>query len=682
MGVSTEYNDDSISALKGAERIRKRPAVFLGSNGVSGCRHTVIEMVGNASDEQTAGYGTKLEIAKYEDGAVSVRDFGRGVPLGWNEKENNWNYYLIYEELYAGGKYDSFQEILRDFEERNAWSEFRLEDFPYIITVGLNGLGAAATQCTSDYFTVISYRDGKATRMDYKDGAHILDELIVEDTTEPNGTFVKWKPSDKVFSDTSLSSSWLTSLCNSLSYVSGFDVTFNNKGKITEFPHRTAYDVMVEKSKNAVAGSYFTHVYDKVGDICICQCDTVMGGHEGSSEFFNNKVKVSGGAHAIGVEIALSDFFKGIAKENGLKILPRDYSGKLSFIIQTLCNKVSNRGQTKDSVEDSHVINCVYQCITQILKKEMNKGTDWLMEEIEEVIQTAKNRITVEEMAKNVKEITRSIKKTVASSKFIPCKYYGKGDPSNIEYWIVEGDSAGDKFAHARDYLYQCVQKIRGKSLNLWKASLDQLLKNREVRDIIAALGCGVELGIDEFESFDISNLRVGKIILGADADIDGKHIIILLFLLIYRLFPQLLYTGRVYIAIPPLYVITKNDNTDVYCFDQDELEVKKAEIGAHNIRGVVRFKGLGEMEEEQLWDTIANPATRRLQQIKISPDDTEVYEVLEVLFGKSTDARKRAVLGSMIDGDLDDINENMESIANYLSSMELNQVEVEEVVA
>ena len=202
--MSNNYDDNSIGQLKGAERIRFRPEALLGSKGIDGARHTIYEIVGNASDEQMSGYGTSLDIALYEDGSISVRDYGRGVPLGWNEKEQAWNYYLIYEELYAGGKYGDSQEVLRDIEARNDWANFNIMDYSYLITVGLNGLGAAATQCTSEYCTVSSFRDGVKRTMKYRDGVHILEELLVEDTDESNGTFVHWKPDARVFTDVNI----------------------------------------------------------------------------------------------------------------------------------------------------------------------------------------------------------------------------------------------------------------------------------------------------------------------------------------------------------------------------------------------------------------------------------------------------------------------------------------------
>lgn len=683
MSTKTEYGNDSISALKGAERVRKRPEVYLGSNTYKGARHTVTEITGNVTDERLAGFGDEVIIQKYEDGAISVRDFGRGVPLGWNEKEQNWNYFLIYEELYAGGKYDDNQEFLHRIDEQNAWDTFVMGQHPYLITVGLNGLGAASSQYTSKYFIVESYRDGECSSMRYENGIHVWDELHVEPSDEPTGTYIKWKPDDRVFTSTEISSKWLISLCMTLSYIAGFKVTFIDCGKETVFPAKTMRDIMLESVGVCVEASRFEHSIDESGDICICQCNAVMGKGGKTSEFYNNKVHVNGGAHSSGVEVAVGEFFRERAKEEGLRITTQDYSGKLSFVVETLANKISNHGQTKDFVNDDYILHCIYNCISGMLKKEYAKQNEWLMEAVEEALQNARNRIAVEALAKNVKDIEKSIKKAKASPKFIPSRDYGvRGvDPESQEYYIVEGDSAGNNAAKARSFVFQCIQKIRGKSLNLWKASIDKLINNQEIKDIIAALGCGIDLGIDGYESFDMDKLKVGKIIIGADADIDGAHINTLIFLIFYRLFPQLLYEGKLYIAHPPLYVVNMRDGSYVYCFDEKELEETKEEYGS-NVKSVIRFKGLGQMEPDQLWETMFDPASRRLTQVKISPEDTEVHEVLEVLFGKSTTERKRAILGSLMDEDFDDVQSNIEDLINYVDSLGLNKVEVEEIVA
>lgn len=676
--MTSNYDDNSIGQLKGAERIRFRPAAVLGSNGIDGARHTIYEIVGNASDEQMSGFGDKLEIGYYEDGSISVRDFGRGVPLGWNEKEQNWNYFLIYEEMYAGGKYGDSQEVLKKISD---WNKFDIKDYPYLITVGLNGLGAAATQCTSEYCTVTSYKDGVKRTMKYEKGAHVLEDLLEEATDEPDGTFVHWKPDAEVFTDVNIGAKWVEKLCKSLSYTSDFTVTFNNCGKVKVFERKTMLEHLHEEVDDAVFNTKFTHEVDGAGDVCICFADVAIGNGGAGNEFFHNKVEIQGGVHAEAVNSAEYTFFSDRGSERGIRIKSTDYSGKLSTIVSSLSNKVSYRGQTKDSLDDDYVFRCIEATIREKLELEWSKGTDWVVDVVNEVIQEAENRITVAELSKNVREIEKSVRTAKASEKFKSCDAYDEKDYENVEYWIFEGDSAGNSAKTARDPKFQCTMPVRGKSLNVFKASLEKIVANNEIKDIIAVLGCGVDMGIEGIPTFDINKLKVGKIIFGADADIDGRHIDMLLFLIFYKLFPELLYEGRVYIANSPLYSIEKYDSTFVYCMDEDDLAKKQEEIGSGAIKEITRFKGLGEMNPQDLWNTTMNPATRNLTQIKIDKNDVEVYDVLEMFFGKSTDRRKRAILGSMMGTDFDNTINSIDELLNAIESSDIEtDLEIENV--
>lgn len=671
---NNNYNDDSIRALKGADRLRKRPEALLGSNGLDGAKHTVTEIIGNATDEKLAGFGDKMEVSLYEDHSISVRDYGRGVPLGWNESEGAWNYFLIYEELYAGGKYDDNQEILKKIDAENAWGSFKMEDHPYLVTIGLNGLGAAASQYTSEFFEVISYKKGIASRMLYEKGVHVLDELEVTETTEPDGTYIHWKPDIEVFKEVNIPAKWLERVCHHLAYVSGFNVVFNNRGTVTEYKSKTLVEEMESSVENCFSCSNFVHTNEYVdfipigtskpeGDICICQADVVIGSSGRGVEYFHNRVEVRGGVHSSSLSTALSDFFGDISSEIGLRIKETDYAGKFSAIVSTLSNKMSVRGQTKDSLDDAYIYHCLHDCIYRALKLEYQKGTEWLLELIEEVKVNAQNRIAIAEMSKNLREIEKSTKRHKVSDKFKSCESYDEGRVAETEWFIVEGDSAGGRVKTARSSKYQCLLAIRGKSLNVYKAPIAKLIENREIKDMIATLGCGVDLGIDGYDSFDINRLKVGKIIFLADADIDGKHILMLLFLIFYRLFPELLYQGKVYICDTPLYVINTKSGEAIYCMNNDELAEKREAIGESNIRTIDRFKGLGETDADTLWETTLNPEKRTLRQIKIDPNDMSLCDVLEVLFGTSTERRKRAILGSM----MDNFDETVDSIDDLI---------------
>lgn len=681
--MKNEYGNESIVLLEGAIRVRKNPQNFLGSRELDGAKHTLYEIIGNATDEALSGFGNALDVVFGKDGSISIRDYGRGVPLGYNSNYGKWNYFLIYEELFAGSKYDDNQEILKKIDSENKWSSFNFKDFPYLISIGMNGVGGACTQFTSEWFEVYSYHNGKVSHMSYRKGAHVLDELEVSDTSEPNGTLVAWKPDAEVFDDVNIPASWVENLCKTVSVTTGMTVNFRDesRGKSFEFKGTTITEEMKSLCDGVCAyNKLFYHTRDKRDDVCICEVEVAVGNQGGSPKYFNNMIEIHGGSHSLGLSGALYKFFLEIGAANAVKIREVDYSGKFSFIVKTLANKMSLRGQTKDSLDDQYIQYAIETCIYEMLMREFSKGTKWLLDLIDDVLYACNLRIAQENLIKEHRELDKTIKRHKVSNKFSPSDSYVKGISKGTEYIIVEGDSAGGRAKTARSYAYQCIMPVRGKSLNVYKASIEKLVANQEIKDIIVSLGCGIDLGIDGYESFDIDRLKVSAIYFLPDADIDGKHIAMLLFLIFYKLFPELLYRGYVYVIDTPLYTVNLRNGDPIFCMSQEEMEQAKVDAGA-NFMSVDRFKGLGETDAETLWSTTLNPETRHVRQLKINRNDMEMVDALELLFGKSTDRRKSILLGSLIHN-FDEVIDGTTSIDDFLKELNLNEgyLEYEEV--
>lgn len=671
------YDIDSLKKLKGAEPIRKRPASMLGSGGLDGAKHTFWEIVGNTLDEISSGYGDQIEVKYYpEDGSISVRDFGRGVPLTWSEKEQDWGWSMVYNTLYAGGKMDDPKTVLIGFDD---WNNFKFSDYSYLASIGLNGVGAACSQFTSEYFDVVSYRDGKEYSMHFEKGYPAWEELHVSEQSQPNGTFVKWKPDSEVFTDVNITFAWLKTVCEDMSYVSGVDVILSDGKKEILYPASNIKKRLEERTGSYVAESSFLHHEDltdsdnNVVGVLVCEANVVMSEKGAGVRFFNNQVKVVGGVHEDYSRHAIVEFYKAKGKEAGVKLLDGDILGQYSMIITTLANEKSYRGQTKDSIDNEYIGEAIFYAIDRLLNNSWLKEEAWCTKILDRAITAATIREAAKAAEAQIKEANKKINKPTMPSKFVSCEAMLEGRYSEVELFIVEGDSAKGSTLAARDSRFQSILPIRGKSLNTAKASVERTLNNKEAVEIMNVIGAGMTVEEEGYSLFNMNNLKVGKVIIMTDADEDGKHIQTLQVTFIYKYMRPLLDAGLVYLANPPKY-----HSNGVYYYTEDEFQKAREEgkVG----KNFDRYKGLGQMNAQVLWDTTMNPETRKLTQVKIEEGDFEFESAIEVMSGADVSVRKQFVLDALMDG-YENYEDSVEILNGILKEMEFeDELEIEEV--
>ena len=708
--MSNNYDDSSISGLIGEDRIRKRPASMLGSSGIDGARHGFTEIYGNALDEISTGFGDRLEVHLYEDGSVSLRDFGRGVPMGWNDNESvrNWNWHAIYNDLYLGGKYDDNQAKLA----RQDWTRFNPKDYNYLYSVGLNGLGAASTQYTSEFFTVKSYRDGQVKIREFKKGRPLVDgkpvnmftmtkeEImaipeVVEETTEPNGTFIHWKPDIEVFDNVDIGSEWLFGVCCDIAGIAGVTLHYVDDiaGKDITIEAGDIYDVV--KSR---AGKYLitndndepiifkaenlTHGNIKVNNepfIYVCQCEVALSlvSDEVEPICFHNSVKMLSGMQYEAVTDAISIFFRERLKNFGIKLDRRDTEGVFGIVVSSYSNYASFRNQTKDAVDDLFIYTTIKDAILDKLNTEFGKGNKYITDMVQKVIQKAQDRQALANYVK-VLEQNKKIQREKAPEKFVSCDAYEKKRYEEAELWITEGDSAKGSVKSARNKDFQAIYPIRGKGLNVLKSSLDRILKNKEIREIFSLIGTGMDVSIKGQErTFDISKLKFGKIIFATDADEDGYQIRVLLFLIFYKLAPELLRNGHIYIAETPRFRINFTDGTHVYAKDDAERDaIMESKSGC--IKSIARYKGLGEVNADILRETTVHPATRNLIQLSCDLDSEIERDLIDALFGNDKYKQRKSIISTVLDcADSDLLNDDAFILESDEEDEEIEETEL-----
>ena len=636
------YGNDSITSLKGADRVRKRPAVIFGSDGIEGCCHSVFEILSNSIDEAREGYGKEIIVTRFADGSIQVEDHGRGIPVDYNKNEERYNWELVFCELYAGGKYNN-----NDGEN-------------YEFSLGLNGLGLCSTQYSSEYMDVNIRRDGEKFTLHFEKGENVGGLKKEKYDKKDTGTIIKWKPDLEVFTDINVSADYFLDVLKRQSIVNaGVNFVFKNqvngKFETTEFKYEngiTDYvnEVLGEQGLSATQ-SWFSE--QKVRDRkdkpeYKCKMNIAVGFSNRVSlhEYYHNSSWLEyGGAPEKAVKNSFVYQIDKWLKENNKytknekKITFEDVEDCLVIVISSFSSMTSYENQTKKAITNKGI----QDAMTEFLRHELE------IYFIENPLDAEKicNQVLINKRSREDAEKTRvRIKKNLTSNmdmtnrvaKFVDCR---SKDVSERELFIVEGDSALGACKQARNPDFQAIMPIRGKILNCLKADLNKIFKSDIITDLLKVLGCGVEVkskANKDLATFDMNLLRWKKIIFCTDADVDGFQIRTLLLTMVYRLTPSLIEAGKVYIAESPLYEITTKKQV-YFAYTEAEKEKYINEIGNEKFT-VQRSKGLGENEPEMMNLTTMNPATRRL--IKVVPDDArKTAEMFDVLLGDNLQGRK-----------------------------------------
>ena len=644
------YGDQSITSLRGEDRVRKRPAVIFGSDGLDGCEHSFFEILSNSVDEAKEGHGSVIKVTYFQDHSIEVDDHGRGVPMGWNEREKRWNWELIYCELYAGGNYDN-----------------NSEGSAYEYSLGLNGLGACATQYASEYMTVDSY-DGTFKRtMTFKKGKPAQKKLKEEELLpkqKRTGTVVRWRPDLEVFTDIAIPEEFLIDTLHRQAVVNAgirFDLFLEQPGgKFTEqsFLYQDGIsDYLVEKAGTAtITQPMLWHLetqgrdredkplYKVKADIAFCISNTAH-----FAEFYHNSSYLEHqGVHDEAVksafEYAVDKQLKNLGKYNKSekKIQFQDVSDCLALVINSVSTQTSYENQTKKAITNKFIKTALDTFIRKQLEIYFIEHATEAELFLNQVLINKRSRESADAARIQIKtKLTGTIDISNRVEKFVGCR---SKDPDLRELYIVEGDSALTSVKLARNAEFQAVIPVRGKTLNCMKADYDQIFNSKIITDLLRVIGCGVELNgkvkakKGDLSAFDLNQLRWSKIILCTDADEDGFQIRTLLLTLFYRLLPTLLAEQRVFIAESPLFEITTKDRT-YFAYDEFEKVDILRELGKTKYT-IQRSKGLGENTADMMSRTTMNPATRRL--VAITPAEAEATaRMFDTLLGDDLPARK-----------------------------------------
>ncbi len=636
------YGNESITTLKGAERVRKRPSVIFGSDGLDGCQHSVFEILSNSIDEAREGHGKKITVTRYANGAIEVEDHGRGIPVDFNEKEQRYNWELVFCEMYAGGKYGNN------------------EGESYEFSLGMNGLGLCSTQYSSEYMDVDIRRDGMRYTLHFEKGENVGGLKKEPYSKKDTGTKITWKPDLEVFTDVNIPPEYFLDVMKRQAIVNaGVEFVFRNQ-------NGRSFDTTVFQYMNGVSD----HVAELVGEDGLigvqhwttevktrdrddkpeykCKMDIAVAfsNKVSATEYYHNSSWLEhGGAPDKAVRNAftyqIDSYLKSINKYNKTdkKITFDDIADCLVCVISSFSNIASYANQTKKAVTNKGIQDAMTAFLRQSLEVYFIENPLEADKIAEQVLINKRSRENAEKTRLNIKKnLSRNLDITNRVEKFMDCR---SKDISERELFIVEGDSAKGACVLARNADFQAIMPIRGKILNCLKVDYDRIFKSDIITDLLRVLGCGVEVkskANKNLSLFDLDALRWSKVIICTDADVDGFHIRTMLLTMLYRLTPTLIREGKVFIAESPLYEITTK-NQVYFAYDEAEKEQFIKEIGDEKYT-IQRSKGLGENEPDMMNFTTMNPKTRRL--IKIMPDDAEqTAAIFDILIGNNLQARK-----------------------------------------
>ncbi len=637
------YGNDSISSLKGADRVRKRPAVIFGSDGLEGCQHAVFEILSNAIDEAREGHGSLITVTRYEDKSIEVEDFGRGCPVDWNEKEQKFNWELVFCELYAGGKYNN-----------NAGDN-------YEYSLGLNGLGSCATQYASAWFDAVVHRDGYEYSLHFEKGENVGGLKKEPYSGKKTGSKFRWLPDLDVFTDIDIPVDYYLDVLKRQAVVNA-GVTFRFRNQVggrfetTDFLYENGIEDYVKElaGDNPLTQPVFWQTERRGRDradkdeykvklsVSFCFSNTVQV----IEHYHNSSWLEHGGSPEKAVKSAFVGGIDAYLKAQGKyqksesKITWADVEDCLVLVSNNFSTQTSYENQTKKAITNKFV----QEAMTEFLRAQLEV---YFIENpfdggkiAEQVLINKRSRENAERTRLNIKKkLSGNVDISNRVQKFVDCR---TKDTTRRELYIVEGDSALGSVKLSRDAEFQGIMPVRGKILNCLKADYAKIFKSEIITDLLKVLGCGVEVHdkhAKDLAEFDLMNLRWNKIVICTDADVDGFQIRTLILTMLYRLTPTLIQRGYVYIAESPLYEINYKEKTWFAYSDAEKNDIVSGELAGKKCT-INRSKGLGENEPDMMWLTTMNPETRRL--IKVMPEDVEqTARVFDLLLGDNLQGRK-----------------------------------------